>query len=646
MRQLMDNSARLLGGDDQILIGQAHQRSASYGVTRNTMPDYAPLSKHELSHLLEQNRLLHSHAVPVMETLYEQIINTHHMVVLTDSQGCILHTLGDADFLAKADRVALTPGVAWSEQSKGTNAIGSAIAGLSPTIVHSDQHYLFANNFLTCSAAPIFDAQGRLIGVLDVTGDHHHFHRHTLALVRMSAQMIENQLFTDSYQDAIKLHFHSRPEFLGTLMEGIACFTPDGRFLSASRSGLFQIGLSAKALQTHTFSSLFGLPISALIDHHRTAAPGWLQLCLQNGVKVFARCSDLPIGRHAYQHTLENARTGSTILATATSTSLVSKRDKAQLSSLNYLNTGDEQVARTIEKLRKVIGRGISILITGETGTGKELLAQAIHNDSPRHAAPFVALNCASIPETLIESELFGYEDGAFTGARKKGNTGKIIQANGGTLFLDEIGDMPLNLQARLLRVLQDRMVTPLGGTKSIPVNIDLICATNRQLRDMIAAGEFRDDLYYRLNGLVVKLPPLRERSDLDVVIEKILHAEGNGAGFSISAEVMALFRRHTWPGNFRQLSNLLRTAILMTGDDRQIDIEHLPEDFLDDLAEAVHADTEQAMAQQSVLAGSTMNEIEQSVIEKALAAHDGNVSAAARALGVSRNTIYRKMAS
>lgn len=655
MRQLVNNGvmevgrlagAGLLGADDQILIEQAHQRSASYGVTRNTSPDYAPLSKNELSLLLEQNRLLHSHAVPVMETLYEQIINTHHMVVLTDTQGCILHTLGDADFLAKADRVALTPGVAWSEQSKGTNAIGTAIAGLSPTIVHSDQHYLFANSFLTCSAAPIFDAQGRLIGVLDVTGDHHHFHRHTLALVRMSAQMIENQLFSDSYQDAIKLHFHSRPEFLGTLMEGIACFTPDGRFLSASRSGLFQIGLPASALQTHTFSSLFGLPISALIDHHRTAAPGLLQLCLQNGVKVFARCTDLPFSKPSFQHTRDNARISLPVAAP--------KRDKAQLSSLNYLNTGDEQVARTIEKLRKVIGRGISILITGETGTGKELLAQAIHNDSPRHAAPFVALNCASIPESLIESELFGYEDGAFTGARKKGNTGKILQANGGTLFLDEIGDMPLNLQARLLRVLQDRMVTPLGGTKSIPVNIDLICATNRQLRDMIAAGEFRDDLYYRLNGLVVKLPPLRERSDLDVVIEKILHAEGNGAGFTIAPEVMALFRRHTWPGNFRQLSNLLRTAILMTGDDREICIEHLPEDFLDDLAEIENTEFDdqqsgQQISQQIRVAlqpGSTMNEIEHSVIEKALAAHDGNVSAAARALGVSRNTIYRKMSS
>jgi len=620
--------------DSRTQILQAHERSAGYGVIREATPDYQPASKEAVALLREQNRLLHSHAVPVMENLYEQIINTHHMIVLTDTQGQILHTLGDADFLAKADQVALSPGVTWSEQSKGTNAIGTAIASACPTVVHADQHYMLANNFLTCSAAPIFDARGSMIGVLDVTGDQHHFQRHTLALVRMSAQMIENQLFNDAFQGAIKVHFHSRPEFLGTLMEGIVCFSPDGRFISASRSGLFQIGMSASALQAHTFSSLFGLPISACIDHQRTATPGLLHLCLQNGVKVYAKCSDIRPSNTVFQQIHQNVRP-------ASSEAEQERKSQSRLSSLTYLNTGDQQVARSIEKLRKVIGRGISILITGETGTGKELLAQAIHNDSPRHKAPFIALNCASIPETLIESELFGYEEGAFTGARKKGNVGKILQANGGTLFLDEIGDMPLNLQARLLRVLQERMVTPLGSSKSIPVNVDVICATNRHLRDMIARGEFRDDLYYRLNGLVVRLPALRERSDLDIVVAKILQSESNGLSYTLHPEVMTLFHAHNWPGNFRQLSNLLRTAILMAGDEREIRMEHLPDDFLDDIAEiAIEGQRVAPLIPSEVI---TMDEIEQDVIRRTLAAHDGNVSAAARALGVSRNTIYRK---
>ena len=255
-----------------------------------------------------------------------------------------------------------------------------------------------------------------------------------------------------------------------------------------------------------------------------------------------------------------------------------------RLSGLRYLNTGDGQLEKVIDKVSKVLGRDIPILIMGETGTGKELLARAIHTDSPRSAGPFIAVNCASIPESLIESELFGYEQGAFTGARKKGAVGKILQANGGTLFLDEIGDMPVSLQAHLLRVLQERMVTPLGSSKSIPVNVELICATNHNLRERIARGLFREDLYYRLNGLVVKLPPLRERTDLETVVKKILATESGGGRYTVSQEVLRLFRRHTWPGNFRQLTNLLRIAIIMAGSEDEIGLRHMPDDFLDDI--------------------------------------------------------------
>jgi transcriptional regulator of acetoin/glycerol metabolism len=542
--------------------------------------------------------------------------------------------------------VALQPGVSWSEEGKGTNAIGTAIVEKKPTLVHANQHYLVANHFLTCSASPIFNHQGNVIGVLDVTGDQRSYHQHTMALVRMSAQMIENNLFAAAFDEAITLHFHSRPEFIGTLMEGIASFSPSGRFLSASRSGLFQLGLPLSALQTHTFSSLFGLPVSSLFDHYRTAAPSLLNLCLHNGVRVYAR-AEMRRTNMVFQNMTPPAANQEAPVqqprpaAPARSESF----DNAarRLSSLRYLNTGDAQVQRLIDKVGKVLGRDISILVTGETGTGKDLLAQAIHNDSPRSGGPFVAVNCASIPETLIESELFGYEDGAFTGARKKGSIGKILQANGGTLFLDEIGDMPVSLQVRLLRVLQDRMVTPLGSTKSIPVNVALICATNRNLRDMIAQGTFREDLYYRLNGLVVKLPPLRERTDLEVVINRLLASESDGQPCKVSAEVMRMFKQHNWPGNFRQLTNLLRTAIVMLGDDTEIGVDHLPDDFLDDISHARRQEVADTVTR-VVSDMSTLEDVEASVIRKSLEAHGGNVSATARALGVSRNTIYRKL--
>ncbi|GAC1548569.1 MAG: sigma-54-dependent Fis family transcriptional regulator [Collimonas sp.] len=632
-----------------MMIEESRQRSIAYGLSETEKPDFSPIARTDFSLLLEQNRILHAHALPVMETLYEQIINTHNMVILTDVNGLIVHTLGDDDFLEKANRVALKPGVIWSEASKGTNAIGTAIVENQPVQIHANEHYLQANHFLTCSAAPISDHQGNVIGVLDVTGDQSSFHKHTMALVRMSAQMIENHLFSTAFQHSITLHFNTRPEFIGTLMEGIASFSPSGGFLSANKTGLFQLGLSLSALQSHTFSSLFGLPISALFDHYRTAMPGLLNLCMPSGVRVYGR-AELNSTNNLFQHSAElvrsnddGSRDGSRSCNPGSPSSHATNQNARRLSGLRYLNTGDPQVAALIDKVNKVLGRDIPILVMGETGTGKELLAQAIHNDSPRANGPFVAVNCASIPETLIESELFGYEDGAFTGARKKGAVGKILQGNGGTLFLDEIGDMPFSLQARLLRVLQERMVTPLGSTKSIPVNIELICATNRNLRDMIAKGEFREDLYYRLNGLVVRLPPLRERTDIETVVEKILLAESAGKTYTVSPEIMQLFKQHNWPGNFRQLTNLLRTAIVMADRENIIQRQHLPDDFLEDIALCRTAKPEES-TNWRVSNGANLEEMEISVIQQTLESNGGNVSATAKALGVSRNTIYRKL--
>ena len=627
---LRDAPARM--PDLAAMISTSHRRSEQYGLHPDSRPDFSPLCRAELSSLLEGNRLLYNHALPVMETLYQQIANTHHMVLLTDAQGVIVHALGDADFLEKANRVALTPGVTWSEASKGTNAIGTTIAEQAPATVHADQHYLAANHFLTCSAAPIIDHRGQVVGVLDVSGDRRSFHQHTMALVRMSALMVENQLFSAAFEDAITLHFHARPEFIGTLMEGIASFTPGGRFLAANRAAQFQLGLSTNALQAHSFSSLFDLPLSALYDHYRAAAPGLLDLCMHNGVRVRGR-AELRLARGPHLLSIEPAP------ATPPQVKPVPQRS----SRLGQLDTGDPALARALDKVAKVLGRDVPILITGETGTGKELLARAIHADSPRESAPFVAVNCAAIPEALIESELFGYEEGAFTGARRKGATGRIQQAHGGTLFLDEIGDMPMPLQARLLRVLQERVVTPLGAGRSVPVDLQLVCATNQDLRRRIAAGLFREDLYYRLNGLVVKLPPLRERTDLETLAHQLLAAEATGAGYRIADEVMRLFRQHRWPGNLRQLASVLRTAAIMTGGEPEIGLEHLPDDFLDDLDVADGESPDSVMPLASAT-GIRLGEVEKAAMLQALAANDGNVAATARALGISRNTIYRRL--
>jgi len=640
--------------DAHLVIDEAHQRSKAFGVCSDDAPDFSSLAISQLKAVLEENRFLFQHAVPVMETLYGQIANTHSMVLLTSAQGMVLHSMGDNDFLEKANRVALVPGMDWSEKTKGTNAIGTALSAQQAVTVHGDQHFMSANQALTCSCAPILDPYGQIVGALDVTGDHRSYHQHTIALVRMSAQMIENHMFAGSFPKAVRLHFHSRPEFLGTLVEGIAAFTPEGRFLSANRSAQFQLGMSFGALQAHTFSSLFNLPMSALFELFGGASLAPRQLCLHNGVSVWCRTEVKPAGPWATPivSPLAEGGTASTRAAAAR---------KAQLSSLQYLDTGDAQLSAVITKLRKVVDRDIPVMILGETGSGKDLLAQAVHNDSARARQPFVAVNCASIPDTLIEAELFGYEEGAFTGARKKGAAGKILQAHGGTLFLDEIGDMPRHLQARLLRVLQERKVSPLGAAKEVEVDVTIISATHKNLKELIARGDFREDLYYRLNGLVVRLPALRERSDFEAVVKKVLHSLCEScANITIAPQVMELLQAYHWPGNVRQLHNLLRTAAVMVDDDGIIRLEHLPDDFLDELrtplrspmvAPPVRAAEPPLMP--SVGAppvpddmaddSQSLQDVTINAMAQMLRLHKGNVSAAAKALGVSRNTIYRK---
>lgn len=656
-RALADNES-----DDERqrnIIALSLQRSRAYGIESGDEPDFTRSSNNTLTQALDENRFLFQHAAPVMEALHEQIINTHSMVLLTSAKGFVLHSLGDTDFLEKASRVALQPGVDWSENSKGTNAIGTALKEEQAVIVHGSQHYMHANKLLTCSCAPIVDPFGAVIGALDVSGDYRSSHQHTMALVRMSAQMIENHMFADIFPKAVRLHFHTRSEFLGTLAEGIIVFSHEGRFISANRSAQFQLGLSLNALKAHTFSSLFGVAMSRLFELCGSTPLEPLPLCLHSGVSVWAKVKIKPVGNwfsgHGLAHKQEESLTMQSLQSKPfLATPAPPQVRKAQLSTLRYLDTGDPQVSAVIYKLNMVRGRDIPVMILGETGTGKDLMAQAIHGDSERAKHAFVSVNCASIPENLIESELFGYEDGAFTGARKKGAIGKIQQANGGTLFLDEIGDMPKHLQARLLRVLQDRRVSPLGAGKEVDVDIAIVCATNKNLKTMIARGEFREDLYYRLNGLVVRLPALRERTDFEFVVKKILTSLCEcGHQIGISADVMGLFRAYSWPGNFRQLHNLLRTAVVMVGCHGVIERSHLPDDFLEDTAEPFNAAPPPGMCTGATDLGSTLvsgmpdghslQDVALSAMAQMLRLHKGNVSAAAKALGVSRNTVYRK---
>ncbi len=645
-------SALQLPSDHVSAIDASHERCAAIGLSRFESPDHSPLGRTDLNVARERNLRLHTHAAPVMEMLFEQIVHTQSMVVLCDATGTVIHAIGDDDFLARASKVALQPGANWSEQAKGTNAIGTAQVAETPTLVHADEHFMHANHFLTCSAAPILDPRGNILGVLDVSGDKRSYHQHTMALVKMSARMIENHWLSDDFRHVMRVHFHVRPGYIGTLMEGILAVAPDGRLVGANRSALEQLAMSGAALRMQTLASLFGTSVGALVDHFRSPLAMPLALRMADGreMHLVAR-----FNWPAWQSALPMPRAHDGPAAVC---AVVAPRRTA--AGLAALCTGDAQVAALVDKARRVIDRDIPILIVGETGTGKETLARAIHQDSQRARQPFVAVDCAAIPEALIEAELFGREEGAFGGARSQAAVGKIVQASGGTLFLDQIGEMPLAVQAHLLRVLQERQVLALGASAPVPVDIAIVCATQQPLKERIEAQTFRDDLYYRLNGITLRLPALRQRSDIAMLAERIVAAiaerEAPASPPALAGELAGLLQRHPWPGNVRQLFNVLRSAFAMAAGARLIGRVHLPDDFLEELLALddtpplprpapMQADPAAPVAGANAApAQRSLGELEIEAIRQALDGAGGNISEAAKRLGISRNTIYRKL--
>ena len=626
------------------LILRSWERCRRFGVGDPHLTDVtSTMDRVALKTEQERNRFLLTQSRPIMEHVFEQIRESGSMVILADANGLLLETVGDPDFVSRADRVSLMAGASWDENLRGTNAIGTALAEESPVTVLGAEHFLQHNGFLTCCASPIYGPDGRLVGVLDISGSYRSLQRHTLGLVRLSSALVEKRLFEAFHARDILVCFHSRPDYLGSPKEGIAAVSPDGRVLAMNSSGTEILGIRQVDAIRRDFSIVFESNLSALIDRQRHSPQGIQELCV-NGKLIHVQLrGQLPTpsvhGGRGDERALppRPARRADASAAPAI--------------TLDTLNTGDARLQAAIDRTRRMLGRDIPILIQGESGAGKEIFAKAFHNSGPRRDQPFVALNCASIPETLIESELFGYQGGAFTGARKEGAPGKIQQANGGTLFLDEIGDMPLNLQARLLRVLQERCVTPLGSTKTIQVDIALVCATHRKLREEVARGSFREDLYYRLNGMSVTLPALRERSDIRALVSRLALAEVPDPTLAVrfSEGALKAIEGYAWPGNIRQLHNAIRVAIALLDEGEQLITEqHLPEELFEAPLAAAPAQAaaggEPMRAAEPLASGSSLDEIGRQAAMRALEAAGGNISSAARQLGISRNTLYRKL--
>ncbi|MGE8393407.1 sigma-54-dependent Fis family transcriptional regulator [Pseudomonas sp. BIGb0427] len=578
------------------LIQASWQRCRAYGLDHQSQPQFGDASTVQVSELLErQHSLLGTTRDEVLPQYAHLLGNSSYLIMLSDDHGQLLDAWGTRRFIDPRQRHGFVAGACWREQGVGTNAIGTALATGEAVHVSQDEHFLKLNRFMASAAAPLFDAERQLIGVLDASSDSYLPTAQTQGLVRMMSQSLENRLilarFAGHYQ---QLSFNTGANNLDSQWAGLLVFDDQGRVLAANRRADSLLGQNPLQLN---LEQLFRTPLAQLLAH-RADQPFALQVA----------------GRNRF-HCLLHAPTASPTAAL----------NRPQPSC-------DPRIDKALRQAGLLLEKDIPLLIEGETGAGKEVFVTALHRASSRATQPLIAVNCAAIPAELVESELFGYEKGAFTGAHHKGNIGLIRKADHGILFLDEIGDMPLPTQARLLRFLQTRSIQPLGSGEPTPVDIRVVSATNHNLAEQVRLGHFRQDLYYRIAGLSLMLPPLRERSDRLALIEQ-LHQQYRepGAPTQLPGKVLELLLQHPWPGNLRQLASVLQVALALAGE-RPIAVEHLPDSFFADLPEAKPA--------APVLATPANTDD----LGQRLRALNGNISALARALGISRTTLYKRL--
>ncbi|HCG7481433.1 sigma-54-dependent Fis family transcriptional regulator [Vibrio parahaemolyticus] len=552
------------------------RRPEDIRVTPATLQD----RRHQLNFLLET---VIQFALPLFNQLFA---HSDSRLILTDADGVIIGSWGQPKFREKLTEIALSSGACWQEKVKGTNAIGTAIIEAKPVSVIGDQHFIQHHRFISCSANPIFDHLGHLIGVLDITSEQKKHDFSTQVLVQNMVQQVENQLLNLIPQGHIRVDLACEKGLLNSGWQGIIIANEDGQILA----------------------------------HNQVAS----QLLAQQN--VIGQSLDDILSIQSADHPF--------VFKTKP---LTDKKVKSRsVTASNDLHYGDSTVEHYWQQANRVIDKDISLLILGETGVGKNEFVKALHKNSQRKTGPLVSVNCGALPKDLVESELFGYVAGAFTGANNKGYQGKIRQAHKGILFLDEIADLPLDAQSRLLHVLQDKTVLPVGSNQSVQVDTQIIAATHKDLDSLVSEGLFRQDLYYRLNGLIIELPRFEERDDKQQLIENIhrRHAESKQ---QLCPHLLSLMLSYSWPGNLRELDSLIKVSALMAQGEETLELAHVP----------THLSKKLSQAQDVTTAAEPTLKLRATVEDKLLKtyqANQGNISKTSRMLGVSRNTIYRKL--
>lgn len=571
---------------------------------------------------------------PLMESLHSLVKNSGFIVVLCDESGFLLKVIGDKKPMEKAEKINFLEGADWSEEAVGTNAIGTAIKENMPLQIYSCQHFTLATQTWTCSAAPIHDADGKIIGVLNMSGPSDKVHSHTFGMVVATVKAIEYELQLLNKTEKNEWMKSYLEEMTNTLGDGILLLDKNGVIIKTNRGLHKLLNMKPGQLEGKYYAEVFGNQTVQEIYHLKKEI-------LNQEIKL-----SLP-SVHSPVHVLLSAKPilkNNMVIGHL----LTAKEIKKVHQLVNRVSGNQAKVS-----FAEIIGKSpcfisclgeaklaaksnSTVLLTGESGTGKDLFAQAIHHASSRRDHPFIAINCGAIPRSLLGSELFGYEEGSFTGARKGGNPGKFELADGGTIFLDEIGEMSLEMQVLLLRVLQNREITRIGGNKMKSVDVRIIAATNKDLKKEVEKGNFREDLFFRLNVLPIHLPALRMRKDdIPLLAGHFLQEIAERTNIPVEPlddEVLEALQNYDWPGNIRELQNILE-RILLKCQGGKITLDLVPGEILgDDRAKKPEKELPRK------------EKIKKQALIESINIHQGNLSKAAKYLGISRSTLYRQV--
>lgn len=618
-----------------VIINRSHERCEQYGVARSRSAPEKILSMNELRRLLEKNNELITIARPFIEILYELLKGSGFSIYLTDKNGIVLTIIGDEDILEDQKRSGIIVGTDMSEKSAGTNAIGTALYENCSLQISGNEHYINPFHIWTCSAAVVQNEAGDPIACLNLTGRRQMAHPHTLGLVVAAVRSIENQMKVEKTQKALLEAY----EYLDTAMD-----SSKAGFFAADTNGVIKIVNS-------TLCRMLDIKEEKIINKKASRVLDKWEYILEElrSGNAYENREIIYLGNEkknrfdlsVYPIKNKTAQITGTVAIFKDIQNVYNLVNKYTGMSASYTFEDflgeSKSILKLKEQAKSISNSPSTVLIQGESGTGKELIAQAIHNNSSRRHNSFVAINCGAIPKSLIESELFGYEEGAFTGAKRGGHPGKFELANGGTLFLDEIAEMPLDMQVSLLRVLQEGCVNRLGGNKCTITDVRIIAATNKDLKKEIERGTFREDLYYRLSVIPLFVPPLREREgDVELLLRHFLKSKAVKLGKPIPKVRHDLYEQliyYSWPGNVREMENCIENIVNMDG--------NTSFSF-----ETVHLGHREYA---SVLCGSeselcSMEEWERRIILNCLDRCKGNITKAAQILGINRSTLHSRI--